>query len=183
MVLMLLTGCGAAQKAPGYRQVGMEEAMTMMKTELDYIILDVRRPDEFAEKHIPGAVNIPNETIGAEEIPRLPDKGQLILVYCRSGNRSNRPQKNWQRWDTPILWNLAASMTGPVRLWPAQSEAVRHFPGKTKGVAMHPLFLVGSHQTEFRFKLSNACTNTAARGREYPGEITARLSSEISCIK
>lgn len=90
MVLMLLTGCGAAQKAPGYRQVGMEEAMTMMKTESDYIILDVRRPDEFAEKHIPGAVNIPNETIGAEEIPRLPDKGQLILVYCRSGNRSKQ---------------------------------------------------------------------------------------------
>ena len=42
------------------------------------------------QKHIPGAVNIPNETIAAEEIPELPDKDQLILVYCRSGNRSKQ---------------------------------------------------------------------------------------------
>ena len=90
MALLLLSGCGATQKTPGYRQVGMEEAMAMMKTESDYVILDVRRPDEFAEKHIPGAVNVPNETIGSAEIPELPDKDQLILVYCRSGNRSKK---------------------------------------------------------------------------------------------
>ena len=50
----------------------------------------MRTPEEFADKHIPGAVNIPNETIGTEEIPVLPDKDQLILVYCRSGNRSKQ---------------------------------------------------------------------------------------------
>lgn len=90
MALLLLSGCGAAQKTPEYRQVGMDEAMAMMQTESDYVILDVRRPDEFAEKHIPGALNIANETIGTEEIPQLPDKDQLILVYCRSGNRSKQ---------------------------------------------------------------------------------------------
>ena len=62
----------------------------MMEEESGYIILDVRTPEEFGEKHIPGAVNIPNETIGTEEIPDLPDKEQLILVYCRSGNRSKQ---------------------------------------------------------------------------------------------
>ena len=46
--------------------------------------------EEFAEKHIPGATNIPNETIGTNEIPELPDKDQLILVYCRSSNRSKQ---------------------------------------------------------------------------------------------
>ena len=90
MALLLLSGCGTAQKTPEYRQVDMEEAMAMMQTESDYVILDVRRPDEFAEKHIPGAINIANETIGTEEIPQLPDKDQLILVYCRSGNRSKQ---------------------------------------------------------------------------------------------
>ena len=59
-----------------------------MQSESGYIILDVRRPDEFAKGHIPGAINIPNESIGSEEIPALPDKQQLILVYCRSGRRS-----------------------------------------------------------------------------------------------
>ena len=47
-------------------------------------------PAEVAERHIPGAINIPNETISTEEIPELPNKDQLILVYCRSGNRSKQ---------------------------------------------------------------------------------------------
>ena len=66
----------------------MSEAVKMMETKKNYIILDVRRADEFAEGHIPGAINVANESIGTEEIPELPDKSQLILVYCRSGRRS-----------------------------------------------------------------------------------------------
>ena len=76
-----------------YTQISMDEAVTMMDEETDYIILDVRRPDEFADKHIPNAINVPNETIGEEEIPELPDKDQMILVYCRSGNRSKQASK------------------------------------------------------------------------------------------
>ena len=62
----------------------------MMEDETAYIILDVRTPEEYEEKHITGAVNLPNETIKTEEITQLPDKEQLILVYCRSGNRSKQ---------------------------------------------------------------------------------------------
>ena len=91
MALLLLSGCAAqAQKEQSYRQINMDEAIAMMEAENDYIILDVRTPEEFSEKHIPGAINIANETIGSEEIPELPDKDQLILVYCRSGNRSKQ---------------------------------------------------------------------------------------------
>ena len=91
MALLLLSGCAAqAQKEQSYRQIDMDEAIAMMEAESDYIILDVRTPEEFSEKHIPGAINIANETIGSEEIPELPDKDQLILVYCRSGNRSKQ---------------------------------------------------------------------------------------------
>lgn len=71
-----------------YSQISMDEAVAMMAQESDYIILDVRRPDEFAEGHIPGAINVANESIGTEEISELPDKDQLIMVYCRSGRRS-----------------------------------------------------------------------------------------------
>ncbi len=73
-----------------YRQISMDEAISLMETEKDYIILDVRRQDEYNEKHIPGAVLVPNETIGTQPIPELPDKEQMILVYCRSGNRSKQ---------------------------------------------------------------------------------------------
>ena len=88
---LLLVGCAApAEREVSYRQITMDEAVAMMEEENNYIILDVRTLAEFNEKHIPGAINIPNETIGAEAIPELPDKEQLILVYCRSGNRSKQ---------------------------------------------------------------------------------------------
>ena len=87
--LMLLSSCGTpGSSSLGYRQISMNEAVKMMKDEKNYIILDARRPDEFAEGHIPGAINVPNEEIGTTEIAKLPNKSQLILVYCRSGRRS-----------------------------------------------------------------------------------------------
>ena len=89
--VLFLAGCALpAGQEVSYRQINMDEAITMMEEESSYIILDVRTPEEFADKHIPGAINIPNETIGTAEIPELPDKDQLILVYCRSGNRSKQ---------------------------------------------------------------------------------------------
>ena len=88
--LMLLAGCAVPAEKPAFRQVTANEAIAIMEQETDYIILDVRRPDEFAERHIPGAINIPNESIGSQPIPQLPDRDQLILVYCRSGNRSKQ---------------------------------------------------------------------------------------------
>ena len=89
--LLLLAGCALpAGQNVSYRQISMDEAIMMMAEETDYIILDVRTVEEFSDKHIPGAINIPNETIGTQEIPELPDQDQLILVYCRSGNRSKQ---------------------------------------------------------------------------------------------
>ena len=90
LAAILLVGCSVPKETASYRQISMDEAITMMEEESGYIILDVRTPEEFADKHIPGAVNIPNESISTEEIPELPDKDQLILVYCRSGNRSKQ---------------------------------------------------------------------------------------------
>ena len=91
LTALLLGGCAAQPtNAASYRQISMEEAVAIMAQETDYIILDVRRGDEFASGHIPGAINVANESIGTAEIPELPDKDQLILVYCRSGNRSKQ---------------------------------------------------------------------------------------------
>ena len=73
-----------------YLNITQEEAKHLMDTETDYIILDVRRQDEFDEKHIPGAILIPNEVIRERAEAELTNKDQLILVYCRSGNRSKQ---------------------------------------------------------------------------------------------
>ena len=97
-VVLLLTGCAVStDKDVTYKQITISEAMEMMASESDYIILDVRRPDEFSAGHIPNAVNIPNESIGADEIDELPDKDRLILVYCRSGNRSKQASEKLVR--------------------------------------------------------------------------------------
>lgn len=88
--LLLIAGCAAPAQESGYHQVTAEEAIALMEKESGYIILDVRTAQEYSEKHIPKAVNIPNESIGTEDLPALPDKNQLILVYCRSGNRSKQ---------------------------------------------------------------------------------------------
>ena len=87
---LMFTGCaGISNHQPNtYRQITVDEAVAIMESESGYIILDVRRPDEFAAGHIPNAINVPNETIDMAEIPELPDKNQLIMVYCRSGRRS-----------------------------------------------------------------------------------------------
>ena len=87
---LLLTGCGgiSSDKTTTYRSISMDAAVAMMEQEQGYIILDVRRPDEFAEGHIPNAILIPDYDIEEKAEEVLKDKNQLILVYCRSGRRS-----------------------------------------------------------------------------------------------
>lgn len=83
---LALAGCGYSH--PVYQQITQVEAMQIMEDEPDCVIVDVRRPDKFNDGHIPGAINIPNEEITDSMPPALPDKNQMILIYCRSGNRS-----------------------------------------------------------------------------------------------
>ncbi len=100
ILLVLLLGLsGCAQKEQGtasgsakgsYTQISQEEAKGMMTRNDGHIIVDVRRQDEYEAGHIPGAVLIPNESIGTEKPEALPDLNQIILVYCRSGNRSKQ---------------------------------------------------------------------------------------------
>ena len=117
LAALLLVGCGASVEESSYRQISMDDAVTMMEEENGYILLDVRTPEEFAEKHIPGAINIPNETISAEEIPQLPDKDQLILVYCRSGNRSKQASEK-----LAALGYTNIAEFGGINDWPGETE-------------------------------------------------------------
>ena len=98
LLLMLFLTTGCAQKLDGdgmigkttYIQIDQEKAKEMMAVNDGHVVVDVRRVDEYASGHIPGAILIPNESIGTEKPDQLPDKDQIILVYCRSGNRSKQ---------------------------------------------------------------------------------------------
>ena len=97
IVGLLLSGCGikevetsvsSSSSSGSYTQITQEEAVRMMAEDDGHVIVDVRRQDEFDSGHIPGAICIPNESIVDQEPKELPDKDQIILIYCRSGRRS-----------------------------------------------------------------------------------------------
>ena len=97
---LMLTGCiqegnmgiypldGDGMERLPYLQINQEQARRMMEYDDGHVIVDVRRQDEYDAGHIPGAICIPNESIGIEPPEELPDRSQVILIYCRSGNRS-----------------------------------------------------------------------------------------------
>lgn len=84
-----MTACGGEDSdKPTYEQITAEQAKTIMDTENDYVIIDARTEEEFSEGHIENAILIPEYEIKDRAEKELPDKEQLILVYCRSGRRS-----------------------------------------------------------------------------------------------
>ena len=91
LAVLLLTACGQDtenDQGAVYVNITAEEAKQIMDTEEGCIILDVRTQEEYDEGHIPGAIVISHEEITEKAEEVLPDKNQLILVYCRSGRRS-----------------------------------------------------------------------------------------------
>ena len=90
LTAMLLTGCGQTNQTQEavYMNITAEEAKQIMDREEGYIILDTRTQAEYDEGHIPGAIVISHDEIEEKAEQLLPDKDQLLLVYCRSGRRS-----------------------------------------------------------------------------------------------
>ena len=98
MLAALMVGCSqgeqtaeettAAKAGAEYTQIPQDLAKEMMRADDSLVVVDVRTQDEYAEGHIPGAICIPNESIVDAQPEELPDLGQTILVYCRSGRRS-----------------------------------------------------------------------------------------------
>ena len=94
VLFLLLTGCGGSTTTENtYQQISQEEAKNMMDTQ-DVIILDVREQNEFDTGHIPGAVLLPVGSIHEETAASvIPELNSVVLVYCRSGNRSKTASK------------------------------------------------------------------------------------------
>lgn len=90
ILTLSLCGCtkNTADNSLGYEQITAEAAKELMDTETDYVIVDARTIEEFEEGHIPGAILLPDYDVREKAEEVLTDKEQLILVYCRSGNRS-----------------------------------------------------------------------------------------------
>ncbi len=91
LAVMMFTACGQDtenNQEAVYMNITAEEAKKIMDREEGYIILDTRTQEEYDEGHIPGAIVISHDEIERKAETMLPDKDQLLLVYCRSGRRS-----------------------------------------------------------------------------------------------
>ena len=87
-MLLVLAGCGGTEMENTYQQITQEEAKNMMDTQ-EVLVLDVREQNEFDAGHIPGAILLPVGTISeATAAAVIPADDTVVLVYCRSGNRS-----------------------------------------------------------------------------------------------
>ena len=116
-MLLVLTGCGGTTVENTYQQITQEEAKEMMDTQ-EVIVLDVREQDEFDAGHIPGAVLLPVGTItkdtAADGIPEL---DSVVLVYCRSGNRSKTASKALADLGYTNIYEF-----GGINTWPYEVE-------------------------------------------------------------
>ena len=113
-LVLLLTACA---QAAFYEQITQEEAKQIMDTTNGYILLDTRTREEYDQSHIPGALLIPHTEIAERAEEELPDKDQLILVYCRSGNRSKQASE--------VLAELGYTNVkefGGIHTWPYEVE-------------------------------------------------------------
>ena len=110
--------CAKQKQSPStakYTDITVEEAKEIIEAG-NVILVDVRTQEEYSEKHIPGAINIANESIGTEDIPELPDKDQLILVYCRSGNRSKQASEKLVKLGYTNIIEI-----GGINSWPGET--------------------------------------------------------------
>ena len=89
IILLLFTGCGGnSMEQNSYQQITQDVAKEMMDTQ-EVLILDVREQHEYDSGHIPGAVLLPVGTITKDTAAdMIDDLDTVVLVYCRSGNRS-----------------------------------------------------------------------------------------------
>ena len=113
-LVLLLTACA---QAASYEQITQEEAKQIMDTTNGYILLDTRTREEYDQSHIPGALLIPHTEIAQRAEEALPDKDQVILVYCRSGNRSKQA--------SAVLAELGYTHVkefGGINTWPYEVE-------------------------------------------------------------
>lgn len=114
---LVLTGCGGTKMENTYQQISQEEAKNMMDTQ-EVMILDVREQDEFDAGHIPGALLLPVGTNSGESAAAvIPELDSVVLVYCRSGNRSKTASSALAELGYTNIYEF-----GGINTWPYEVE-------------------------------------------------------------
>ena len=118
LAILLLAGCGGEPvEQISYQQITQEAAKDMMDQQ-DVIVLDVREQEEYDSGHIPGAVLLPVNAIAEDSAAAvIPEKDSVVLVYCRSGNRSKTASKELAELGYTQVYEF-----GGIQTWPYEIE-------------------------------------------------------------
>jgi rhodanese-related sulfurtransferase len=117
---VLIASCTAKTETPNQQtpaqiieNISPQEAFDLIqenKDNPDFVILDVRTPEEFAEEHIENAINIDfNSENFRDELDKL-DKDKTYLIYCRSGNRSGKALEIMKELDFREVYNMSGGI-------------------------------------------------------------------------
>ena len=156
LLALLLTACSSGPQVMdgedmvrSYTQISQDEAKKMMEQDGTQIIVDVRMQEEYNSGHIPGAICIPNESIGTEPPEELPDFDQIILIYCRSGNRSKQAaQKLFD------MGYINVYEFGGINDW--TSEVVTKEPDTDTSQESEPEMQITEEKTDMKLKIGDA---------------------------
>ena len=99
-----------------YHKISAKEAKEMMDNG-GVTVVDVRRPDEYADRHIPGAINVPNEDISDQQPEALPDPDAVLLIHCRTGVRSKAASDKLLKMGYTNVYDF-----GGIVDWPYETE-------------------------------------------------------------
>ena len=116
--ILLLAGCTSTPTELVYRKISAQEAKAMLDESTDLILLDVRTEAEFAAGHIEGAILIPDSELATRAETELPDKDALILIYCRSGNRSAKAARQLLEMGYSQVYDFGGILDWPYDLVP-----------------------------------------------------------------
>ncbi|MFN3587184.1 MAG: rhodanese-like domain-containing protein [Moraxellaceae bacterium] len=118
LVVMLLLGLGGAAQAA--ERVSAEALRTRQAAGEALLVLDVRTPAEYAQGHVPGAINVPHDEVTAAH-PRLAAwRERPVVVYCRSGRRSALAIETLEKAGFTRVQHLEGDMLG----WQAARQPV-----------------------------------------------------------
>ena len=141
---LVLFSCAKKPDA-GFQSISQEEAVRMMEMDDGHVIVDVRTHDEYREGHIPEAICIPNEEIIDEKPFQLPDLDQVILIYCRSGNRSRQAAKKLADMGYTKVYEF-----GGINTWKGEIETGLYPYERAEGASL--TFEVDGRQMDAYFK-------------------------------
>ena len=178
LILLLVAGCGASNQSAestaesAYRQISQDEAMEMMARDDGHVVVDVRRQDEYDAGHIPGAILIPNESIGCDSPEALPDYDQIILIYCRTGNRSKQAAEKLAAMGYTNIYEFGGinTWTGDIVTNEEETTEVGVFDFEKKSVLLNsgyemPILGLGTYAPDYDTCVSSVKTLLRNGGR------------------